>query len=139
MANVPYDKEITALLVIDPYNDFISEGGKVWDRLSAVAEANNCVPHMLQVLNAARKAGLRVFYALHHRYRPDDYETWKYIAPVQKAAWSHKTFEDGTWVARSAENSNLNRAILWPSSIGVPVALPTQTWICSSKSMAFTS
>ena len=59
MANVPYDKEITALLVIDPYNDFISEGGKVWDRLSAVAEANNCVPHMLQVLNAARKAGLR--------------------------------------------------------------------------------
>ena len=25
-----------ALLVIDPYNDFISEGGKVWDRLKAV-------------------------------------------------------------------------------------------------------
>src|SRR5262244_2755187 len=24
---------------------------------------------------------LRVFYALHHRYRPGDYETWKYIAP----------------------------------------------------------
>src|SRR5262245_49708712 len=36
---------------------------------------------MLQVLNAARKAALRVFYALHHRYRPGDYETWKYIAP----------------------------------------------------------
>jgi len=30
MATVTYDKEITALLVIDPYNDFISEGGKVW-------------------------------------------------------------------------------------------------------------
>ena len=93
---VTYDKEITALLVIDPYNDFISEGGKVWDRLKAVAEANDCVPHMLQVLNAARRAGLRVFYALHHRYRPGDYETWKYIAPIQKAAWAHKTFEYGT-------------------------------------------
>jgi len=22
---------------------------------------------------------------------------WKYIAPMQKAAWSHKTFEYGTW------------------------------------------
>ena len=33
MANLKFDKEITALLVIDPYNDFISEGGKVWDRL----------------------------------------------------------------------------------------------------------
>jgi nicotinamidase-related amidase len=95
--NVTYDKPRTALLVIDPYNDFISEGGKLWARLKAVAEANRCVPHMLQVLNAARHAGLRVFYAVHRRYRPGDYETWKYIAPVQKAAWSHKTFEDGTW------------------------------------------
>jgi ureidoacrylate peracid hydrolase len=97
MANLKFDKEITALLVIDPYNDFISEGGKVWDRLKGVAEANHCVPHMLQVLNAARKAGLRVFYALHHRYRPGDYETWKYIAPTQMAAWRGKTFENGTW------------------------------------------
>jgi len=53
------DKETTALLVIDPYNDFISEGGKVWDRLKAVAEANQCVPHMVQVLDAARRAGSR--------------------------------------------------------------------------------
>ena len=97
MANLKFDNEITALLVIDPYNDFISEGGKLWDRLKGVAEANNCVPNMLRVLNAARKAGLRVSYALHHRYRPGDYENWKYIAPVQKAAWSHKTFEYGTW------------------------------------------
>jgi ureidoacrylate peracid hydrolase len=97
MADLRLDKEITALLVIDPYNDFISEGGKIWDRLKTVAEANDCIPHMLEVLNAARKAELRVFYALHHRYRPGDYETWKYIAPIQKAAWLRKTFEDGTW------------------------------------------
>ena len=96
--NTPtYNRDIAALLVVDPYNDFISEGGKVWDRIRAVAVANSCVPHMAQVLNAARKAGLRVFYALHHRYRPGDYETWKYIAPVQKAARAHKTFEYGTW------------------------------------------
>jgi ureidoacrylate peracid hydrolase len=97
MAQVTYDKQLTALLVIDPYNDFISEGGKVWDRLKAVADANGCVPHMVQVLNAARTAGLRVFYALHHRYRPGDYETWKSIAPIQRAAWKGKTFENGTW------------------------------------------
>jgi nicotinamidase-related amidase len=35
---VTYDKQLTALLVIDPYNDFISEGGKIWNRLKAVAE-----------------------------------------------------------------------------------------------------
>jgi ureidoacrylate peracid hydrolase len=97
LAKLVYDKDLTALLVIDPYNDFISEGGKLWDRLKGVAEANKCVPHMLRVLDAVRKAKLRVFYALHRRYRPGDYESWKYIAPIQKAAWSHKTFEYGTW------------------------------------------
>jgi ureidoacrylate peracid hydrolase len=97
MAKLTFDKQRTALLVIDPYNDFISEGGKLWGRIRAVAEANDCVPHMLQVLNAARSVGMRVFYALHHRYRPGDYETWKYIAPVQRAAWRNKSFEYGTW------------------------------------------
>src|SRR5437667_5601459 len=97
MAKLTSGKDLTALLVIVPYHDFISEGCKVWDRLKDVAEANQCVPHMLQVLDAARKSGIRVFYALHRRYRPGDYETWKYIAPIQKAAWSRKTFEYGTW------------------------------------------
>jgi ureidoacrylate peracid hydrolase len=50
-----------------------------------------------QLLTAARKTGVRIFYAMHHRYRPGDYETWKYAAPIQKAAWSRKTFEFGTW------------------------------------------
>jgi len=97
MATLSFDKQITALIVIDPYNDFISEEGKIWDRIKAVAEVNDCVPHMLQILNAAREAKLRVFYALHRRYRPGDYETWKYIAPIQKAGWSSKVFEYGTW------------------------------------------
>jgi nicotinamidase-related amidase len=97
MTDLKFDKEITALLLIDPYNDFISEGGKIWPRIRAVAQANNCVPNMLQILKAARQAKLRIFFAMHHRYRPGDYETWKYIAPIQKAAWTRKTFEYGTW------------------------------------------
>jgi nicotinamidase-related amidase len=97
MADLKFEKEITGLLLIDPYNDFISEGGKIWDRIKGVAEANDCITHMLQMLTTARKTGVWVFYAMHHRYRPGDYETWKHIAPIQKAAWSRKTFEYGTW------------------------------------------
>jgi nicotinamidase-related amidase len=97
MANLAYESQHSALLVIDPYNDFISEGGKVWNRIRAVAEANFCVPHMLAVLNATRKARLPVFYSMHRRYRPGDYESWKYVAPVQRAAWRSKVFEYGTW------------------------------------------
>lgn len=93
------DNSTTALVIIDPYNDFISEGGKVWDRLKAVAEANHCVPNIKRVLEAARAGGVRVFYAMHHRYRPGDYQTWSSIAPIQRAAWSRKTFEFGSWGA----------------------------------------
>jgi len=97
MVDVGYQKDRTALLIIDPYNDFISEGGKIWSRIKGVAEANNCVPNMVHVVNAARKAGLRIFYALHHRYLPGDYETWEYVAPIQRAAWQSKVFEHGAW------------------------------------------
>ena len=52
---------------------------------------------MEQILKAVREAKLRVFFAMHHRYREGDYESWKYIAPIQRAAWQRKTFEYGTW------------------------------------------
>lgn len=92
-----FGKDSTGLLVIDPYNDFISPGGKVWDRLKGIIEANDCVAHMKRVLDAARRAEICAFYALHRRYRPGYYESWRYVAPIQKAAWSRRTFEYGTW------------------------------------------
>ncbi|OWV98911.1 isochorismatase [Rhizobium sp. R72] len=94
---IPYDTANTALLVVDPYNDFISEGGKIWSRIQAVAEANNCVQHMAQILEAARAVKMPVFFAMHHRYREGDYENWKFIAPIQRAAWHRKSFAFGTW------------------------------------------
>ena len=42
MTTVTYDKQLTALLVVDPYNDFISEGGKIWPNIRAVATEHWC-------------------------------------------------------------------------------------------------
>jgi nicotinamidase-related amidase len=138
MAQLTYEKEITGLILIDPYNDFISEGGKIWDRIKGVAEGNQCIPYMMQILESARKNGIRVFYAMHRRYRPGDYESWKYIAPIQKAAWSRKSFEYGTWGGEIRAGFEPQRAMSSPRRIGVPAALLTRTWICSSRSTAFT-
>jgi len=55
IGRLTYEREITALLVIDPHDDFIFEGRKVWDRLKGVAEADRCVFHMAQVVDVARK------------------------------------------------------------------------------------
>jgi len=87
----------TGLLVVDPYNDFISEGGKVWERVREVIERVNCVGNMQRVLEAARRTQLRVFFVPHHRWRPGDYDTWNYLAPIQRRAAQSRSFEDGTW------------------------------------------
>jgi nicotinamidase-related amidase len=97
MAAVTYRRDATGLVVVDPYNDFLSEGGKVWPHVREVVEANGCVPHMLQMLTATRSAGLRIFFAPHHRWRAGDYETWNTLAPTQELAARSQVFADGTW------------------------------------------
>jgi ureidoacrylate peracid hydrolase len=94
-----FEKDLTGLLVVDPYNDFISEGGVLWPLIKQVAEVVQCVPNMLAVLLAARAAGIRVFFAPHHRdLGPnDEIEGWKYIAPIQKFAHHRRVFAAGTW------------------------------------------
>ena len=78
MSTPVFEKDLTGLLVVDPYNDFISEGGILWPLVKEIAEAVHCVPNMLTILKAARAAGVRVFFAPHHRDRgrEDEIEGW---------------------------------------------------------------
>jgi hypothetical protein len=139
VAKVTYDKQLTGLLVIDPYNDFISDGGKLWDRLKTVAK------QMIVFLTCCRfrmrcgRRGFCVFYALHCRYRTGDYETWKYIAPIQKAAWLRKAFENGTWDGEIRDEFEPQPGYYRGPRTLVFQWLCQQIWICSSKRMAFTS
>ncbi|MEU9385226.1 isochorismatase family cysteine hydrolase [Streptomyces sp. NPDC048279] len=93
-----YEPELTGLLVVDPYNDFLSEGGKLYERSRSTLEGRDVVEHMRQVLAAARGAGTQVFIAPHHRWRESDpYSHWKTIPPVQASAAEGRIFADGTW------------------------------------------
>jgi hypothetical protein len=64
MAEVAYEKDITGLTVIDPYNDFISEGGNTARGAVSYAASSSLNPAMLWprtlVLQRARQ----------HRSRP---------------------------------------------------------------------
>jgi nicotinamidase-related amidase len=107
MAELISDPDVTRWLVIDPYNDFISEGGKAWGRVRTTAESQRLPPHMAQVMAAARdRRACRVFYALHHRYRPGDYETWDHMAPVQERAWQTGRSRTATWGGEVREGSS---------------------------------
>lgn len=97
MDDPAYPRDRTGVLLVDPYNDFISDGGKVQPRAKAVMDAVGTVAHMRAVVDAARAVGIRVFYVPHHRSRPGDFTTWKYPTPYQQGAARVQVFAEGEW------------------------------------------
>lgn len=92
-----YDPNVSAILFLDPYNDFLSEGGKLWPLVKPVAEAVQLIDHLDQVVTAARAHGLRIFVVPHHRATPGDYVGWKFPNPDQVAGNHLQLFAKGSW------------------------------------------
>jgi nicotinamidase-related amidase len=97
MTEITYGKGSTALLLVDPYNDFLSEGGKLWPMLKAVAEEVGVLDNLRTVVAAVRKAGVQVFIVPHRRWEPGDYEDWRHPNPSQRAIQKRHTFARGEW------------------------------------------
>ncbi|MBO9546636.1 isochorismatase family cysteine hydrolase [Caulobacter sp.] len=97
MSDLVLPKGRTALLLIDPYNDFLAEGGKLWGRVAATKGAEGLHDHMKAVLAAARAAGVTVFVVPHHRYAPGDLDTWQHPNPYIQASARGLVFEKGGW------------------------------------------
>lgn len=92
-----YDRATTALLFIDPYNDFLSEGGLAWPRLKAVAAEVNLLENLRTIHAAVRSAGMRIFIVPHRQWEPGDYEGWQHINPTQRGIMKRHSFAKGTW------------------------------------------
>lgn len=97
MSDLVLPKGRTALLLIDPYNDFLAEGGKLWGRVAATKGAEDLHAHMTAVLSAARAAGATVVVVPHHRYAPGDLDTWDHPNPYIQASARGLVFERGGW------------------------------------------
>jgi nicotinamidase-related amidase len=92
-----YARDSTALLFIDPYNDFLSEGGKIWPMIRGVAENVGLLDNLRAIVAAMRRAGIRIFIAPHRRWEPGDYEDWRNPNPTQRAIMKRHTFARGEW------------------------------------------
>jgi len=98
VSELTYEPDLTGLLIVDPYNDFLSERGKLYPFSRATLEAHNVVEHMRQILAAARARGVQVFIAPHHRWRESDQHShWKTIPPIGAATAKGRVFAEGTW------------------------------------------
>lgn len=92
-----YEPQITALLCIDFYNDFLSDGGKIWPEVKETAEEVGLLDNLRAVVAAARAAGITIFHVPHHRWEPGAYDGWKYTTEFQAAGDRNKVFAKDTW------------------------------------------
>jgi nicotinamidase-related amidase len=69
MTTNTYAAEGTGLLIVDAYNDFMSESGKFYERTIV----------------------------LHHRWREGSYKGWKHMNPSQASVNQAQGFAAGTW------------------------------------------
>ena len=92
-----YDASRTALLLVDPFNEFLSEDGRLFQLSKETLEATNAIEHMQSATEAARNAGLKVIYVPHHHYKEGDYSDWKFLSPTQRGSASGMLFRAGTW------------------------------------------
>jgi nicotinamidase-related amidase len=92
-----YDLQTTALLHVDPYNDFISEGGKLWERCSQTIEGVELLKHTRELIAAAEQAGIVRFILPHRRWRPGDYDHWGHLSPSQRAIDAVRLFAADEW------------------------------------------
>jgi nicotinamidase-related amidase len=97
MTPTTYVADRTALLIDDPYNDFMSEGGKEYAATKETAEAVGFYEHMRTLIPAIRAARIQVIIVPHHRWRAGDYQGWKHMNPAQVRANQLQLFAAGTW------------------------------------------
>jgi nicotinamidase-related amidase len=87
----------TAVLFVDPYNDFLANEGKLWPMVSAVATSVNLHANLKQIVSAARNSGVPIIYVPHHRAEPNDFEGWDHPTPYQASAAKMQVFAKGSW------------------------------------------
>ncbi|KDQ17128.1 hypothetical protein BOTBODRAFT_144391 [Botryobasidium botryosum FD-172 SS1] len=92
-----YPKGHTALVLVDPYNDFISEGGKFYPRLQESIQAVGLIPRLAHLVASVRAAGVPIFYAPHRQYRPGDFDDFVFPSKSHVGIKAAQGFALGSW------------------------------------------
>jgi nicotinamidase-related amidase len=76
------NSKLTALVITDPQNDFLSPEGVTWGVVGESVTENNTVEHIEHLLEAAKKNDIPVFVSPHYYY-PTDHQ-WEFEGSLEK-------------------------------------------------------
>jgi nicotinamidase-related amidase len=85
----------SAILLIDPYNDFLHEDGKMYPRLAESIKDTDTISHIFDLIKAARGHKVPIFYGLHQPMKPGNFDGWKHMMAVHSSQKENKVFAEG--------------------------------------------
>lgn len=85
-----FDRTDTALVVIDPQNDVLSETGISWELVGASVRENNTVENLDRLFRATINHDYQVFISPHYLYPHD--QAWRFGGTVEKSMLAEKEF-----------------------------------------------
>ncbi|MBD2840861.1 cysteine hydrolase family protein [Erythrobacter rubeus] len=97
MTDLPLDPSRTALIVIDPYNDFLSAGGKGWLLNRATIKALGTNANLERAIDYCRNNSIHICFAPHARYRKGLFDRRRYFNPSVYLARIFQTFARSGW------------------------------------------
>jgi nicotinamidase-related amidase len=84
------DKRDTAVVVIDPQNDVLSERGVSWSLVGASIKENHTIDNLARLFRAAKEHGFAVFISPHYLYPTD--QAWLFAGTVERMMFESKEF-----------------------------------------------
>jgi nicotinamidase-related amidase len=87
---MPLAPNDTALVVIDPQNDVLSERGVSWSLVAASIKENNTIENLARLFKAAKERGYGVFVSPHFMYPTD--QRWQFAGAVEKMMLESREF-----------------------------------------------
>lgn len=81
----------TALVVVDPQNDFLTEGGVAWGVVGESVREHGVVANLERLFRAAKEADIPVVVSPHYYYPTD--HGWKFEGTLERVMHSIKMFD----------------------------------------------
>ena len=97
---ISFPPDRTALLVIDPVNDFLSEGGAGWELTEKTVKMNDVIGHLKLAIEGARARGIAVLFGP-MAYTAEDYanQQLQRRSGINRLMFERKMFLAGSWGA----------------------------------------
>lgn len=100
----------TAVVLIDPLNDFLHPDGKLYPLIKASLESSNSLEHMKDLVAGAREARIPIFYGLHQVTKDGTYSGWNHMNASQIQIKQNSVFSEefGGQILKELENQPSN-------------------------------